>query len=308
MERFIISTAPLQGFTTHLWRRAHHAVMGGVDDYTTPFIRVERGTVRRRDLADAAPEANRDVPVVPQILACEPAEALMMVRELTGMGYRHIDLNLGCPFPPIALHGKGSGMLAHPERVGELVSALAAAGHVRFSVKMRLGWDDDTQWQAILPLLDALEPVRVVVHPRIGRQQYGGEVNMTQFEQILATSRWPVLYNGDITHPGQIDDLRKHYPSLAGVMVGRALVAHPALLRPERATAEHHRAFHNMLVAGYRSHLTGGDHQVLSHLKTLWQLFLPDAPARARKAIKKATSLPAYLAAADAAIEAAFHK
>ena len=84
MERFIISTAPLQGFTTHLWRRAHHAVMGGVDDYTTPFIRVERGTVRRRDLADAAPEANRDVPVVPQILACEPAEALMMVRELTG--------------------------------------------------------------------------------------------------------------------------------------------------------------------------------------------------------------------------------
>ena len=69
-----------------------------------------------------------------------------------------------------------------------------------------------------------------------------------------------------------------------------------------------HRAFHNMLVAGYRSHLTGGDHQVLSHLKALWQLFLPDAPARARKAIKKATSLPTYLAAADAAIEAAFHK
>ena len=131
---------------------------------------------------------------------------------------------------------------------------------------------------------------------------------MTQFEQILATSRWPVLYNGDITHPEQIDDLRKHYPSLAGAMVGRALVAHPALLRPERATAEHHRAFHNMLVAGYRSHLTGGDHQVLSHLKALWQLFLPDAPARARKAIKKATSLPTYLAAADAAIEAAFHK
>ncbi|MBR1551515.1 MAG: tRNA-dihydrouridine synthase family protein [Muribaculaceae bacterium] len=304
MQPFIISAAPLQGYTTHIWRRAHHAVMGGVDDYTTPFIRVERGAVRRHDLADVAPAMNDGVPVVPQILACEPAEALLMMNELIRMGHRHIDLNLGCPFPPIALHGKGSGMLAQPERVAKLMAALASVDGVRYSVKMRLGWDDDSQWRAIVPLLDALNPVRVVVHPRIGRQQYGGEVNMPQFEQLLKVAGWPVFYNGEITRREQIDGLRQRYPLLSGVMVGRALVAHPALLSPERASADHYRTFHDLLVTGYRSLLTGGDHQVLSHLKALWQLFLPDAPARARKAIKKSTSLTAYLAAADAAISA----
>ena len=62
--------APLQGVTDSVWRMAQHSVFGGVDAYYAPFMRVERGEVRRKDLRDVSPERNAGITLVPQILAC----------------------------------------------------------------------------------------------------------------------------------------------------------------------------------------------------------------------------------------------
>ena len=109
-----VLAAPLQGVTDNVWRMAQHSVFGGVEAYYAPFMRVEHGEVRRKDLRDVDPERNTGITLIPQILACQPDHALMMVEALKHMGYTRIDINLGCPFPPIALHRKGAGMLAHP--------------------------------------------------------------------------------------------------------------------------------------------------------------------------------------------------
>ena len=110
-KKIPVLAAPLQGVTDNVWRMAQHSVFGGVDAYYAPFMRVERGEVRRKDLRDVEPERNAGITLIPQILACQPDHALMMVDALKQKGYSRIDINLGCPFPPIALHRKEKYLL-----------------------------------------------------------------------------------------------------------------------------------------------------------------------------------------------------
>lgn len=296
-----VIAAPLQGVTDHVWRMAHHAVFGGVDAYCSPFMRVERGEVRRKDLRDVSPEHNAGITLVPQILACQPEHALMMVDALTAMGYQRIDINLGCPFPPLAMHGKGSGMLAHPELVESLFTALAARQDVQYSVKMRLGWDRHDQWRDVLPLMDIIRPVSITIHPRIGRQQYKGDLDIVQFEALLEASRWPVVYNGNLRSIEDIEHIIAHYPTVTAVMVGSGLAANPGMMTAG-ATPDDYRRFHDMLVDGYRQRLNGGEAQLVRHLQDIWQTFLPGTGHKLFKAIRKSRTLDQYLAAASAAL------
>ena len=296
-----VLAAPLQGVTDNVWRMAQHNVFGGVDAYYSPFMRVEHGEVRRKDLRDVEPARNAGVTLIPQILACTPDHALMMVEALRQMGYYRIDINLGCPFPPIALHRKGSGMLAHPQLVEELFKALSQVEGVEYSVKMRIGWDKCDQWRDILPLMDIIGPVNIAVHPRTGKQQYKGELDIEQFEALLTASSWPVIYNGNLRSVEDIEQAIKRYPTLAAVMVGSGLAANPGMLAPE-TQPDDYRRFHDMLVEGYTEQLNGGEAQLVRHLQDIWQTFLPGTGRKLFKAIRKSRTLDQYLNAAAAAL------
>jgi len=296
-----VLAAPMQGVTDNVWRMAHHSVFGGVDAYYAPFMRVERGEVRRKDLRDVEPERNAGITLIPQILACQPDHALMMVEALKQMGYSRIDINLGCPFPPIALHRKGSGMLAYPDLVEALFKALATVDDVQYSVKMRLGWDKNNQWRDILPLMDIISPCQIAVHPRTGKQQYKGELDMEQFEALLAASSFPVAYNGNLHTVEDIQDIIARYPTIAAVMVGGGLAANPGML-VEAASPDDYRRFHDMLVDGYTEQLNGGEAQLVRHLQDIWQNFLPGTSHKLFKAIRKSRNLEQYESAAAAAL------
>ena len=296
-----VLAAPLQGVTDNVWRMAQHEVFGGVTAYYAPFMRVEHGEVRRKDLRDVDPERNQGITLIPQILACQPDHALMMVDALRQMGYRRIDINLGCPFPPIALHRKGSGMLAYPELAEALFTALAAVDGVEYSVKMRLGWDQPGQWRDILPLMDILKPVNIAVHPRIGKQQYKGDLDIGQFEALMAASSWPIVYNGGLRTVEDIEAVVSRYPNLAAVMVGSGLAANPGMFAPD-ATPDDYRRFHDLLVDGYTDQLNGGEAQLVRHLQDIWQTFLPGTGHKLFKAIRKSRTLDQYQTAAAAAL------
>ncbi|MBE6316101.1 MAG: tRNA-dihydrouridine synthase family protein [Bacteroidales bacterium] len=296
-----VLAAPLQGVTDNVWRMAQHSVFGGVDAYYAPFMRVERGEVRRKDLRDVELDRNAGITLIPQILACQPDHALMMVDALKQRGYSRIDVNLGCPFPPIALHRKGSGMLAYPELAEALFTALAAVDGVEYSVKMRLGWDQPDQWRDILPLMDILKPVNIAVHPRIGKQQYKGDLDIGQFEALMAASSWPIVYNGGLRTVEDIEAVVSRYPNLVAVMVGSGLAANPGMFAPD-ATPDDYRRFHDLLVDGYTDQLNGGEAQLVRHLQDIWQTFLPGTGHKLFKAIRKSRTLDQYHTAAAAAL------
>ena len=89
-----IHFAPLQGYTDDVYRRIHHQLIGGVDCYYTPFIRIEGGGVRSKDLRDIEPAHNEGVPVVPQIILKSLKEFDYLVKVVEEKGYKEIDLNI----------------------------------------------------------------------------------------------------------------------------------------------------------------------------------------------------------------------
>ena len=92
----VIHFAPLQGYTDSVYREAHTRVFGGVDTYYTPFVRIEKGGFRNKDLKDIACDRNRQVHVVPQLIASTPDEFRPIVRLFQENGYKEADINLGC--------------------------------------------------------------------------------------------------------------------------------------------------------------------------------------------------------------------
>lgn len=70
-----IHFAPLQGYTDAAYRQAHACIFGGIDTYYSPFVRVEHGEIRRKDIRDINPENNRNIHLIPQLIAPQPIMA-----------------------------------------------------------------------------------------------------------------------------------------------------------------------------------------------------------------------------------------
>ena len=74
-------------------------------------------------------------------------------------------------------------MLPYPEEVKALLSeAIDRHPDIRFSVKLRLGWEQAEECLALLPLFNELPLAHIILHPRLGKQQYKGEVDLEGFE------------------------------------------------------------------------------------------------------------------------------
>ena len=61
-----IHFAPLQGYTDVFYRNAHAACFGGIDTYYTPFVRLEKGGFRHRDVRGIEPGNNQVPHLIPQ--------------------------------------------------------------------------------------------------------------------------------------------------------------------------------------------------------------------------------------------------
>ena len=284
----------------------HEEVFGGIDAYYTPFVRIERGGFRNRDVRDIAPENNTVSHVVPQLIASTPVELERLAALFTEKGYKEADFNMGCPFPLVARKHKGSGILPYPAEVEALLKELTHYPELSFSVKMRLGWESADEWRPLLPLLNAAPLRRIVLHPRIGKQQYKGEVDLAAFTAFYEECAHPLVYNGDLLTVEDIRKVEEKFSCLEGVMLGRGLLANPALaweyvngtsFSPDKLH-EKVKALHARLLQYYEAHLQG-EAQLLSKMKPYWEYLLPDADRKIKKAIKKATTMDKYLTAVN---------
>ena len=299
-----IHFAPLQGYTDDVYRRIHHELMGGIQTYYTPFLRMEGGGVRSKDMRDIRPEFNEGVPVVPQIIVKSMKEFDFLTGIVEEKGYTRVDINMGCPFPLQAKHGRGSGLLAHVDIIEEMAKAIAAKSKLKFSVKMRLGWENVNEWRPALDILNSTPLEQITLHPRIGTQQYKGSVSMEAFEEFYKLCKHPLIYNGDVTSVDDIRKLEDMYPKLAGVMIGRGLLARPSLALEYASGVElsweKRRSllldFHDRMKAHYET-TANSETQVHSRLRLFWEYMEEELGRKAYKKIMKAGNLKNYLSA-----------
>ncbi|MGL5272729.1 MAG: tRNA-dihydrouridine synthase family protein [Phocaeicola sp.] len=296
-----IFAAPLQGFTEIPWRNAHQAIFGGVDTYYTPFIRIEKGSFRNKDLREIDSTLNSVNHLVPQIIASTPDELHKLVTLLQERGYGEIDLNMGCPFPLITGKQKGAGILPHPHLVASLMEAISTYTDIRFSVKMRLGFQEASEWKELISILNDAPLQHIALHPRIGKQQYKGVVDMEGFAAFYDACTKPLIYNGDIQNLQQMQELAQAYPKLIGLMLGRGLLARPSLAAEfkdgipltDAQLMTKYEALHEAILYHCESQLQG-EVQQLSKLKSFWEYCPAMIDAKKKKAILKSGRLHGY--------------
>lgn len=266
--------APLEGVTDATYRRVHRESFGGVSRYFIPFISpTQNMRFTPRELSAIAPERNAGCDAVPQILTRNAEHFLWAARALCDMGYGEVNLNLGCPSGTVTAKGKGSGMLRDPVKLDAFLAAVFANAEGPISVKTRLGVEKPEEFAAILDIYNRYPICELTIHPRVMRQLYRGQADRAAFAAALPGCRMPVCYNGDVTTAADLHTLEAQYPQLSGIMVGRGIIADPALFREARggapAAREELRGYLDDLYHGY-SELFGSAGCAVSRMKGHW--------------------------------------
>ena len=225
--------APMQGLTELMFRKVYHRCFPGALDYAiSPFLSLTHGNLTEawEKIDDVLPEPNRDsIPVIPQILGKEPVEFIDLANRLFDIGYTEINWNIGCPMRRVTAKHRGSGILPYPDEVDRILGQVIPHLKPRLSVKMRLGLKSPDEIFNLIPVLNNYPLLNVTIHPRTGRQQYTGQVDLDTFSRALPLLHHKVIYNGDICTPADYRRISQRFPSIQKFMIGRGILYDPLL-------------------------------------------------------------------------------
>lgn len=269
----ILSLAPMEGVTGHVFRRAHAECFGALDRYYTPFLAPPcvGKPFTNKALREVDPASNEGLNVVPQLLTRNADEFVWAAGLLADMGYAEVNLNLGCPSGTVVSKGKGSGFLRNPEELRSFLADVCERSPLPVSVKTRLGLADDAEYERILALYCRLPLTELIVHPRVQRDGYEGMPRREAYGKTLEAAPFPVAYNGNIFSAADMDGLFAAYPQTRHVMLGRGVLGNPALPRVlcggAPLTADELRRFHDALFAAYADEMGGN---AVMRMKEWW--------------------------------------
>lgn len=300
----ILSLAPMEGITGHVFRRAHAEFFGALDRYYTPFVCPPRvgSNFGKRALKELDPTINRDLNVVPQLLTKDADEFVWAAGLLAKMGYAEVNLNLGCPSGTVVSHGKGAGFLARPDELETFLHDICARSPLPVSVKTRLGMENDEEFERILGIYCRCPLAELVVHPRVRADAYKGRPRREAYGRALETAPFPVAYNGDVFNCEDMDSLTASYPATRHVMLGRGLLMNPALARQlaggAPATLAELRRFHDALLAAYEAEMGGN---AVMRMKEWWTYAKHafEDPTAVFRVVRRARRVDEYRVAVD---------
>ncbi len=299
--------APARGITDAVYREAFARCFGGFAGAVAPFIPLRQGQpMRPGELRQVAPEHNRALRTVPQLLTHHAPTFAAALRELHRLGHDEVNWNLGCPYPMVAKRGRGAGLLPHPNRIDAILTAALADCPVRLSVKLRLGYRDPDEFRTVIEVLNRHPLTQVILHARTAVQMYAGPVDIARAAQALALCRHPFVYNGDITSPDGFRALRQQLPGTAAWMIGRGALICPFLpsqllgapLPDPEIRRRQLREFHDRLHEGYSQWLSGPGH-LLDKMREHWEYLACGfaQPRQVQTHVRRAGDAAAYAAA-----------
>ena len=261
--------APMEGLTDSIYRREHHRFFGGVGRYYMPFFSptVHR-TLTPREVRELPKADSVSFCAVPQVLTKDPGDFLWAAAVILDLGYGEINLNIGCPSGTVVAKGKGSGMLRDLDGLAWFFDRIFSDSPLPISVKTRIGLENPEEFADILELYNRYPLRELIIHPRVRKQFYDGEVHHPWFAYAMEHSANPLCYNGDIRSLSDVDTLGKRYPALNAVMIGRGLIADPGMLSggTDMATLE---AFLNALMDNYETEFASC-RNTLFRMKEIW--------------------------------------
>jgi tRNA-dihydrouridine synthase len=176
--------APLRGVTDVIFRNTFENHFGKFNYLLAPFIPTVKGTyINPSHIRDIDPQHNDTDRLIPQIIGNDATDIVTLANHMASLGYRSVNLNLGCPHPQITRKKRGSGLLPYPEMIKTLLDQIMSEIKCSFSVKVRLGLLSSTDLEMVIPVLNQFALSEVIIHPRTGAQMYDGIVDLESFRK-----------------------------------------------------------------------------------------------------------------------------
>lgn len=175
-------------------------------------------------------------PIVAHIWGNQPDYFRKMSIGMREMGFRGIDINMGCPVQNVAAKGKGAGLIRHPDVAAEIIEATKEAG-LPVSVKTRLGYIDVAEWREWLTNIFKQDIVNLSIHLRTRKEMSQVPAHWELIPEIKRL-RDEIAPNTLLTINGDIPDrqtglrLIEQY-GVDGVMIGRGVFTNPFAFEKE---------------------------------------------------------------------------
>ena len=174
--------------------------------------------------------------MVAHIWGDKPEQFKEMSFGLADMGFKGIDLNMGCPVANVAKKGKGSGLILRPERAAEIIQA-AKAGGLPVSVKTRLGYYNIEEWKEWLRHVFKQDIANLSIHLRTRKEMSKVDAHWELIEAIKemrdeVAPQTLLTINGDIPDRQKGLELANKY-GVDGVMIGRGIFHNPFAFEKE---------------------------------------------------------------------------
>lgn len=169
-------------------------------------------------------------PIVAHIWGNKPAYFEQMSIDMKKLGFRGIDINMGCPVQNVAANGKGAGLIQHQEVAAEIIQA-AKAGGLPVSVKTRLGYTKIEEWREWLAHVFKQDIANLSIHLRTKKEMSKVDAHwelipeIKQMRDELAPNTLLTI-NGDIPDRATGLKLVEQY-GVDGVMIGRGVFTNP---------------------------------------------------------------------------------
>jgi tRNA-dihydrouridine synthase B len=142
----------------------------------------------------------QDAPLVVQLFGAEESFLTQAIRRLRESGFRHFDLNCGCPVKKVVKTGSGAALLKDPQHLLRIAKTMIEAtepGCMGF--KIRLGWHiSQPVHLALGKQLEDLGAGWITLHPRFGAQGFTGSADWSELANLKRQVHMPVIASGDL--------------------------------------------------------------------------------------------------------------
>ncbi len=167
-----------------------------------------------------------------QIFGSDPEICAKAAAIIADMGlFSFIDINMGCPVKKIVNNGEGSALMKTPKLAGEIVEFVSKAVNIPVSVKMRIGWDNNSKNAVdFAKVLENSGAKLLCVHGRTREQFYSGNADWDTIAKVKANVKIPVVANGDVKNHTDALNILKN-TNCDGIMIARGSLGNPWIFK-----------------------------------------------------------------------------